>query len=184
MVKGRYVDLILSGKKTATIRLGLVRPRYKEMIVHGGGRPVAKISITKVVYKKVKELTEEDAIKDGFNNLSELLEELKKVYPNISNDDWVTIIEFKVIQRLDQLPVQEPYMGLKPSDLARLGLRYLNNELNDKDKKILLELTRTNSIRMTAINLFGSIEKRYFVRKTLKKVLDLLLRKGIIRGKK
>lgn len=184
MVKGKYVDLILSGKKTATIRLGLVRPRYKEMIVHGGGRPVAKISVKRVIYKKVKELTEEDAVKDGFNNLNELLKELRKVYPNITGDDWVTIIEFQVTQRLDQLPVQEPYLGLKPSDLARLGLRYLTNELTSEDKKILLEITRTNSIRMTAINLFGSLDKRYLVRKTLKKVLDLLLKKGIIRGKK
>lgn len=184
MVKGRYVDLIISGKKTATIRLGLVRPRYKELIVHGGGRPVAKIAVTKVVYKRVKELTNEDAIKDGFNNLNELLNELKSVYPKLSNNDWVTIIEFKVIQRLDNLPLEEPYMGLKPVDVARLGLRYLSNELNDTEKKILIELTRTNSIRTTAINLFGSLNKRYIVRRTLKKVLELLVKRNIIGTKK
>ncbi|HIC98413.1 MAG TPA: ASCH domain-containing protein, partial [Pyrodictiaceae archaeon] len=32
MVKGEYVDNILSGKKRATIRLGIVKLRYKELI--------------------------------------------------------------------------------------------------------------------------------------------------------
>jgi len=182
MVKGKYVDMILSGQKTATIRLGLVKPKYKEMIVHGGGRPVAKIMITKVTYKKVRELTEEDAIKDGFSSLRELLEELRKVYPEITNDDWVTVIEFRVVQRLDKLPVEEPYMGLQPADVARLGLRYLSNELSEKAKEILIDLTRTNSIRATAQRLFGSIGKRYIVRKTLRKVLGLLKERGVLKG--
>ena len=38
MVKGEYVNDIISGRKKATIRLGFVKLRYNELIVHGGGR--------------------------------------------------------------------------------------------------------------------------------------------------
>ena len=181
MIKGKYIDDLLSGKKKATIRKGIVIPKYKEMIVHGGGRPVAKIRINKVYYKKLKELNDNDAIKDGFRNKAELIKALETVYPGIKPDDWVTIIEFDVIQRLDNIKSEEPFMGLAPGDLARIALRYLQDELTEKDKKILLDLTRTNSIRATALRIFNSLEKRYIVRKTLKKALRKLLERGIIK---
>ena len=180
MVKGEYGKLILEGKKVATIRLGKVKPRYKEMIVHGGGRPLAKIEITNVTYKKVRELTDEDAKKDGFRDLKELLSHLKKVYGRLRDDDWVTIIEFRVIQRLDHLPVEDPYMGLKPVDIARIALRYLGKELNEDEKKILIALTRTGSIRGAAIELYKTIEKRGRIRRVLKKVIEMLKNKGIL----
>ena len=181
MVKGRYVDLILSGKKTLTIRLGIVKPRYKEIIIHGGGRPIAKVRIIRVYHKKIKELNDNDAIKDGFRSREELINELKKIYEDLDEDSWVTLIEFKVTQRLDQLPQKHPYMGLEPADLARLGLRYLSDELNTEEKKILFDLTRTNSIRATAYRLFGGIEKRHIIRRVLRKVLNKLIDKGLIK---
>jgi len=182
MVKGKYVDLILSGKKTLTIRLGIVKPRYEEIIVHGGGRPIAKVKVTRVYHKRIKELSDNDATKDGFRSREELVKELKRIYEDLNENDWVTLIEFKVIQRLDQLSQEHPYMGLEPADLARLGLRYLSNELNAEEKKILLDLTRTNSIRATAYRLFGGIEKRHIVRRVLRKILNKLKDKGLIRG--
>ncbi len=181
MVKGEYVDDILSGRKRATIRLGKVKVKYDELIVHGGGRPVAKVKVTNVVYKKVKELTDEDARKDGFRGLSELLEALKKVYGDIKPDDTVTIIEFDVIQNLSELEPQDPYLGLSPADIARLALRYLQDMLSDEEKKILRDLTITNSIRSTAIRLFGSIERRWRVRRVLRRSLNELLRRGLIK---
>jgi len=182
MVKGKYVDLILSGKKTLTIRLGIVKPRYEEIIVHGGGRPIAKVKVTRVYHKRIKELSDNDAAKDGFRSREELVKELKRIYEDLDENDWVTLIEFKVIQRLDQLSQEHPYMGLEPADLARLGLRYLSNELNAEEKKILLDLTRTNSIRATAYRLFRGIEKRHIVRRVLRKILNKLKDKGLIRG--
>ncbi len=184
MVKGRYVEDILSGKKKATIRKGIVIPKYEEIIVHGGGKPVAKIKVVKVTHKKLNELTDEDALKDGFKNKEELVRELKKVYPGITDNDWVTIIEFDLVQRLDHLEPEHPYLGLSPADLARLGLRYLDKELSQKDKQILLDLTRTNSIRMTALRLFGTLNKRYIIRKVLRKTLEKLVEKGIIKTRK
>lgn len=181
MVKGKYINGILSGRKKATIRRGIVKPRYKEIIVHGAGRPIAKIYVERVYYKRLHELTDEDAVKDGFSSREELVNELKKVYPGIKDDEWVTIIEFKVIQRLDHLETEDPYLGLAPADIARIALRYLEDELGGKDKEILLDLTRTGSIRSTAVRLFGTLNKRYIVRKVLRKTLNKLIEKGIIR---
>lgn len=183
MVKGEYVDDILTGRKRATIRLGMVKVKYKDMIVHGGGRPVAKIHVTSVVYKRVKELTDEDAVKDGFKSKEELVRELKKVYGKVSLEDYVTIIEFEVVQDLSKLEPQDPYLGLEPADVARLALRYLPEYFNDQEKKILRDLTITNSIRSTAQRLLGSIERRWIIRRILRRALDELVRRGLISSK-
>ncbi len=183
MLKGEYVDDILSGRKKATIRLGIVKLKHNELIVHGGGRPVAKIRVTNVRYKRVSELTDEDAAIDGFRSKEELLEALRRAYGEVRPDDYVTIIEFEVVQRLDQLPVQDPYMGLEPADIARLALRYLPEEFNEEDKRILMELTRTNSIRAVAYRLYRDLGKRWRVRRVLRRALRLLVERGYLKAK-
>jgi len=183
MVKGEFVKDILSGKKRTTIRLGKLRVKYNELIVHGGGRPVAKVRVTNVVYKRVYELTDEDAKKDGFKNKDELLEALRRMYGDFSENDYVTIIEFEVVQDLSSLEPQDPYLGLEPADIARLGLRYLSDTLSEEEKKILRDLTTTNSIRSTAVRLYGSIERRWRVRRVLRHVLNELVRRGLIRAR-
>lgn len=137
----------------------------------------------KVEYKKVSELTEEDARRDGFSSVGELIEALKKVYGKVTASDVVTIIHLEVIQRLDDLPVEDPYMGLDPADIARLALRYLRDDLDEEDVKILEDLTRTNSIRSTAYRLFGSIGRRWRVRKTLRKVVRMLRARRLLGGR-
>ncbi len=184
MVKGEYVDDILSGRKRATIRLGIVKLKYDELIVHGGGRPVAKVKVKRVTYKKIKELTDEDAKLDGFRNVAELIVALQKAYGEFSPEDYVTIIEFEVIQDLSKLEPEDPYLGLSPADVARLGLRYLSNMLSEEEKRVLVELTRTNSIRATAVRLYGTIERRWKVRRVLKKVLNELVRRGYVAARR
>lgn len=184
MVKGEYADLILKGLKKATIRMGIIKPRYNEVIIHSGGRPIAKVHIKNVRYKKVKDLNDTDAQLDGFKNKTELIENLKRVYGEIQDDDIVTIIEYELIQRLDNLPLEDPYLGLDPADIARIALRYLSDQLSDIEKKVLLDLTRTNSIRKTSINLFKTLSKRYIIRRILKKTIELLKNKGVLGGEK
>jgi len=184
MVKGEYVDDILSGRKRATIRLGRVRVKYDELIVHGGGRPVAKVRVKNVVYKKVRDLTLEDALKDGFSSVEELLQALRKAYGEIRPDDYVTIIEFEVVQDLSKLEPEDPYLGLEPADIARLALRYLGDTLGEEEKRILRDLTVTNSIRATAVRILGSLEKRWIVRRVLRRALNELVRRGLIRAQR
>jgi hypothetical protein len=100
---------------------------------------------------------------------------------DIDEDEYFTILEFEIVQRLDNLPLEDPYMGLSPADIARIALRYLQSELSELDRKILMDLTRTNSIRKTAINIFKSLNKRGIIRRTLKKALRLLVEKGLVK---
>ncbi len=182
MVKGRFVDLILSGKKRSTIRLGRVVPRYDEVIIHGGGRPIAKARITRVIYKRVKELTEDDAKKDGYERVDELIRDLERVYgKKISPDDVVTIIEFEVVKTFTDLNPQDVYLGLNPVDLARIAYRYLRKELSNEELRVLDAVMRYRSIREAAIKLYGSLSKRWLIRKVLRKCLKRLIEKGILR---
>ncbi|NPA97568.1 MAG: ASCH domain-containing protein [Crenarchaeota archaeon] len=182
MVKGRFVDLILSGRKRSTIRLGKVIPRYSEVIIHGGGRPIAKARIVRVVHKKVRELTEEDARKDGYESLDELLKDLERVYGRkISPDDTVTIIEFEVEKTFTDLNPEDVYLGLSPIDVARIAYRYLRNELSKEDLRILDAVMRYRSIREASIKLFGTLSKRWLIRKVLRRCLKRLIEKGILK---
>ena len=183
MVKGEYVDLILKGVKRTTIRLGIIKPKYNEIMIHGGGKPIALAKITNVEYKRINELTDEDARKDGFPSLKVLLKELKKSYGEIRPNDIVTIIEFVITKKLSDLDVKEPWLGLKPVEIARIALRYCEN-IPQEERKILEDLTRTESIRKTAIRLYGSINRRWKIRKVLRKYLDILVNKGIIKVRK
>jgi len=180
MLKGVYLEKLLSGEKKATIRKGIYKPRYSEVIIHAGGRPVAKARITRIYYKKLRELSEYEARLEGYNSIDELMSELRRVYGDLSGEEYFTIIELEIVQRLDNLPIEDPYCGLSPADIARISLRYLTSDLTELDKKILLDLTRTNSIRKTAANIFSDLNKRRLVRRAVKNALRLLIEKNII----
>ncbi|MEM1627952.1 MAG: ASCH domain-containing protein [Desulfurococcaceae archaeon] len=181
MLKGAYAEKVLKGIKKATIRRGIVKPKYEEVIVHAGGKPIAKIKITRMYFKKVKDLGDYEAKLEGYSTKDELINELKKVYKDIHDDEYMTIIEFEVIQRLDHLEPVDQYYGLSPGDIARIALRYISDELSDLDRKILLDLTKTNSIRQTCINVFKDLNKRKYVRKVLRNALRILIDKNIIK---
>jgi len=180
MMRGEYARLLLSGRKKATIRLGKVIPKYDEVIIHSWGRPIAKAKIVKVVYKRIRELTNEDAWKDGFKTRDELLRELRRVYGGFNDNNLVTVIELEVVQRFDKLVPEDPYLGLKPSDVGRLALRYLENELSHEELSILEELAKGRSIRRVAKRITGSPLNRSKIRRVVRKALALLVKKGII----
>lgn len=182
MLKREYAEKLLSGEKKATIRYGVVRVKYPEVIIHAGGRPVAKARITFTRVKRVDDLTDEDARLDGFPDKETLLRELRRVYGDLRRDDYVTIIGLEAVQRFGEEASEDPYGGLDPVDLARIALRYLGDELSPEEREVLLEVTRRGSIRLAALSLYGSIHKRWRVRRVLRKARDLLVGKGVLPG--
>jgi len=176
MMKGEYAEAVLSGVKRATIRLGIVKPKYREVMLHAGGKPIAIIEIERVFHKKVKELTDKDAQLDGFKNREELLKALRKAYNGLSEDDWVTILEFKLIK---EVKLEGNMQSLTPVEIARIALRY--NVLSDEEeRKLLEEVVRCGSLRKAAIKLYGTIERRWVIRRVLKKAIRLLKEKGVL----
>ncbi|ESQ24721.1 MAG: hypothetical protein OSP8Acid_12870 [uncultured Acidilobus sp. OSP8] len=99
--KKRYLQMILEGRKRSTIRLGRLVLRDRLLTIVGDGKPIALARVDEVTYKKVRELTDEDARVDGFRGLIDLFRELRRIYGNFGLEDDVTIIRFTVLKRLD-----------------------------------------------------------------------------------
>ena len=181
MLKKEYAEALLEGRKTSTIRLGVVVPRYNELVVHSGGKPIAVVKLTEVYHKKIKELTLDEVREDGFRSRKELVRALRRLYPRekIDEESVVTLIKFKLKKRLEGL-TEDEYKRLEPALVARLALRYLGDKLGDEEKRILFDLTRTNSIRRTAYNIYGNALNRSRIRKVLRTSLEMLRTMGKI----
>ena len=180
MLKRRFVDKILSGEKATTIRLGKVGIRSREFYIHAGGRIVARAVVEGIAYKRVKELTDEDAKADGFSSVLELKEELKRFYPNIKEHDWVTIIRFRVVERIDKAETHV-YGGLSAYEVAKKALEYSEQlSLDDEEIKVLRKIVETGSIRAAARELYGHPLKRRRIRRILWNVVKKLCEKGFL----
>jgi len=181
MLKKDFAGLVLAGIKTATIRLGIVKPKKKQVLLHSGGRVLAELEITDVEVKKVRELTDEDAKQDGFQSKKQLIENLERIYGRISPDDHVTIIRFRVLRRIEGSEAEESkYLGLKPVDIASIAIRY-GVKLHPRDMIIIKKVAETGSIRKAAVALFGDVTRRKAIRIALNKALKKLIEEGVIK---
>jgi hypothetical protein len=100
--KAKYIDQLFSGEKTTTVRRGIVMPRYDIVYIESDGRIYGTARVKYVRYTKLSELTNEDAVKDGFNSKEELLQALREIYPDIGKDEWVTIISLDNLNRFPE----------------------------------------------------------------------------------
>lgn len=93
-----YVKIILDGKKRTTIRKGLKSyPVGKIVEFTANNKVFCKARILKAVVKRLKELNDKDAIDDGFKNKEELVKALKRIYGDVGDDEFVTIVHFEVV---------------------------------------------------------------------------------------
>ncbi len=100
LIDDKYLPKILSGIKTTTIRtkVRVFTPDSKIEL----RSPVTSKSIrvavkgTKVVL--FKDLTDEDARKDGFATKAILKKEMLSHYPDLTNESVLTVIDFEIIQ--------------------------------------------------------------------------------------
>ena len=93
--KKEYGKMILSGRKITTIRRSTnLRPGdIVELIA--GGESCGYAKVLSVKKKKVSELSDEDAVRDGFKDIKELIKALKKHYHKIKPEMEVYIISFE-----------------------------------------------------------------------------------------
>jgi hypothetical protein len=170
MMSTKYVKALLDGRKTTTIRPGALRVAGR-VYIHSGGRIVAVAEVGDVVYKLVSELTDGDAVADGFRDRGELISFLKRQYPGLRDDAIVTIIHFRSVQRVD-LPEDVHYGGLSPVKVARMALARLR--LSRREREILEAVVETGSVRRAALRLFGTIDKRRAIRRVLRRAARAL----------
>lgn len=95
----KYYMPLLTGEKTQTIRKNKKRIRTGETIkaIFLGTPMECKLKITRIGYKQFKYLTDDDARREGFNNLDELKEELINIYPRLDNLTRIYFYQFKCI---------------------------------------------------------------------------------------
>ncbi|MDJ1503612.1 carbamoyltransferase C-terminal domain-containing protein [Xanthocytophaga agilis] len=100
-----YLLWLRDGSKTSTIRRrygGIEWPASSRMPVWKANEqqrdpkefinPDLYVKISKIEYLKYGQLTQEDALRDGFKSLSEMRKHFKeRIYFNISDEDWVTL---------------------------------------------------------------------------------------------
>lgn len=178
MLKAKYIPLILNGSKKSTIRLGKINVRSKELYINSGGKKFAKAIVKEVKYKTVRELTNEDAKLDGFDNREELIKELRCHYGEISDDDWVTIIIFDALEILNI--DERKYEGMKPKQISKLALRYL--PLDEREEMIHRKIIEYGSIRKAARKIYGSLQMRWKIRSVLNKAYKELVEREIIKN--
>jgi len=86
--------LLQDGKKKCTIRVGIIDIDGADLLMTDGHRRV-KIRVSEVDNHRVyRELTNQDAIDEGFSSLAELQKDLTKYYGRIDPEQPVTVIRF------------------------------------------------------------------------------------------
>jgi hypothetical protein len=92
----RFLPLVLSGQKNSTIRKGVRRWAVGPAVIASEGVRV-KARITDIRVKTLADLTDEDAVRDGFQSLPQLRQALLEFYPSLSPSDKVTIASFRIV---------------------------------------------------------------------------------------
>ena len=174
--KRRFGELIRDGRKRATIRTKTNLKVGDEVLVHSGGKIIGKAVIESIEAKSFEELSDDDAVDDGFTNREELIKELRKLY---GTPEKVYIIRFSFSEFEQPVTPEDMYYGgFKPEEIADLALRYL--ELSEKEKEILKIYLEEKSLRRAARSI-GGLSKRKILRKILRDCYRRLSEEGLLK---
>lgn len=178
LIDNTYVPKILSGKKTTTIRFGHyeAKPgREVYLVSRPSDTAVAKVLIRGVTRKRVGELTNEDAKKDGFRDVRELLNALRKIYGPLDAEDEVSIIEFELIKPIERVPLKL-LKGLnyrEPDEVARL---YVESGVStSRDVDLIVKHIYENGLK-SALKRYGPVR----VKKAILDAYHKLYAEGVI----
>lgn len=112
---GEYLNWLREGRKVTTIRLrkGAVEVPFSsilplfETVDFGPGdrsRPTEYVKISALRYHRWGELSADDAMRDGFESIGDMRSALTKIYPQITDEDWVTVYDISLIHSGDEKP--------------------------------------------------------------------------------
>lgn len=97
LLADEYMDLVAHRTKTSTVRKGM-RDFYPGQTIAlkavESGEEVF-VYVTDVTFKFAEDLTDADASRDGFTDEPALRAALLKIYPDLDEDCFVTIIGFE-----------------------------------------------------------------------------------------
>jgi len=167
--KKEFIKKILNKEKTITIRLRTSLREGQEFFIHAGGYVYGIGKVKRVYKKKIDELSEEEAKKEGMP-----LEKLKKLLKRIYGNKELYVIEFELVKIFDKPIFSEhlPYGGYTPTMIVKLAKKY--NLIEKDDEELLNKLLEVGSIRKLSAELnIDRKEIRKVVRKYYQKLKEL-----------
>lgn len=93
-IRSELLEAVRLGKKVTTIREGR-KPIEAGILLLEAINGSLAVRVTEVHYKTFQNLTDEDAIKDGYCNKELLKRELLSIYPTLRPRSFMTLIEFE-----------------------------------------------------------------------------------------
>ncbi|HEX8062098.1 MAG TPA: ASCH domain-containing protein [Allosphingosinicella sp.] len=96
ILKRAYLDLVASGSKRSTIRLGTKADHVGPTLLVAGDKTIP-VEVIQVVLKRYSQLDEEDARLDGFADLEALRQALESFYPALGPEDSLSILHFRLV---------------------------------------------------------------------------------------
>lgn len=106
LFKKKFLEDIRAGRKTQTIRVWKFRHMRAGQLTYTPG--VGYIEITEVKPVTLEELTDADAVPDGFANAEDLRAEIRRLYsPEQLRERKVFRLRFRVLPPEDQLKLRQ-----------------------------------------------------------------------------
>jgi len=97
--KEKFAKDILLRRKITTIRLSTNVRRGDVVDVIAGNLRIGMAVIEDIKIMRLKDITDEDALRDGYPNRDELIKDLYKIYGRrIADDTEVKVINFRLLR--------------------------------------------------------------------------------------
>lgn len=94
-------EKVRNGKKIATLRKGKRDYIPGDTLLYGK-KYCDMIEVTDLTYKKLDEISDEDARVEGYSKASDLIKIMKDLYPGITNDTICTQVWFVYLYTFNQ----------------------------------------------------------------------------------
>ena len=95
LIRPELLELVRDGKKHSTCRLGRRNyPLGMTKLQSNASEDYSYIDITEMEYIKLGDLSEKVAARDGYRDTVQLIETMKDIYVDITDDSDITIVWF------------------------------------------------------------------------------------------
>jgi hypothetical protein len=97
LIKPELLELVKKEEKTTTCRQGLrTYSLAKTILKSNASEDFVYINVNELRYYKLKDVTDEMAMDDGFENRDNLIQVLQGIYQGINDESDVTIVCFSL----------------------------------------------------------------------------------------
>lgn len=97
----QFIEPILKGQKIQTRRRGIKRGYVvgQQLLAHNSetGQPFALLEVKRVFIQKIADMSEQEAIHDGFVSKADFIDCIQGIYEGLTLEEPITVVEFSLI---------------------------------------------------------------------------------------